>query len=181
MLLDIILVILLIIAIFKGIRKGLIIAVFSVLAFIIGLAAAIKLSAVTAEYIGKAVKISDQWLPVISFAVVFIIVVLLIRWAAALLQKSVEFAMLGWVNKIGGMVLYAVLYVLIYSIIIFYADQLGLLKDETKMSSVTYEYIKPLAPEVMDRIGSIIPFFKGMFNDLEKFFEGVSREVPPAG
>ncbi len=44
MLIDIIVVILLVMAIFKGLRKGLIVAVFSFLAFLIGLAAALKLS-----------------------------------------------------------------------------------------------------------------------------------------
>ena len=109
MIIDIIIAIALIIAVIKGYQQGLIVAVFSVLAFIVGLAAAIKLSAVAAGYIGKTVKISDQWLPVISFAVVFFIVVLLIRWGAKLIQKTIQFAMLGWVNRLGGILLFVVL------------------------------------------------------------------------
>ena len=180
MIIDIILVILLVIAVVKGFRKGLIVALFSVIAFIIGLAAAMKLSVVIAGYIGKAVKISDQWLPVISFAVVFLIVVLLVRWGAALLQKGVEIAMLGWVNRLGGILLYLVLYILIFSIVIFYADQLQFIKKETIRQSVTYPYIQPWGPKVMDAVGKLIPVFKGMFTDLENFFDGVSHQLPPA-
>ena len=51
---DIIFAILIVIAIFKGYRKGFIIAIFSVLAFILGLAAALKLSATIA---GQFIKI----------------------------------------------------------------------------------------------------------------------------
>lgn len=180
MVIDIILTVILIIAVIKGYRRGLIVALFSVIALIIGLAAAIKLSVVVAGYIGRTVKISDQWLPVISFAVVFFIVVLLVRWGAALLQKSVEIAMLGWINRVGGILLYVVLYVLIFSIVIFYADHLQFIKPETKSQSVTYSYIQPLGPKVMEGIGKVIPFFKGMFNDLEVFFGNVSHHVPPA-
>ena len=79
MIIDIICIILLVLAVIKGFQRGLIVGVFSLLAVIIGLAAAIKLSAVVASHIGEAVKISDRWLPVLSFAVVFIAVVLLIR------------------------------------------------------------------------------------------------------
>ncbi|MES2882370.1 MAG: CvpA family protein, partial [Bacteroidota bacterium] len=75
MLLDIIAIGLLIFAIYKGLRKGLIVALFSFIAFIVGLAAALKLSAVAAGYIGQAVSISDRWLPVIAFFLVFFIVV----------------------------------------------------------------------------------------------------------
>jgi membrane protein required for colicin V production len=181
MILDLTLAVVLILAIIKGYRQGLIIAIFSFLAIIVGLAAAIKLSLVVAGYIGKAVKVSDQWLPVISFAVVFIVVILLVRWGAGLLQKSVEFAMLGWINKIGGILLYCAIYILIFSVIIFYAEQLNLLKPGTKKDSVTYEYIQPLGPKVIDGVGKIIPVFKGMFFELQEFFGTVSKEIPPAG
>ena len=88
MILDIIVAVILILAIIKGYRQGLIVALFSLIAFIIGLAAAMKLSVVAAGYIGKAVKISDIWLPIISFAVVFLIVVLLVRLGAKCIQKN---------------------------------------------------------------------------------------------
>jgi membrane protein required for colicin V production len=180
MIIDIIVAVILILAIIRGFRQGLIVALFSVIAFIVGLAAAMKLSVVVAGYIGKAVDISDKWLPIISFVVVFLIVVLLVRWGAAFIQKTVEFAMLGWVNRLGGILLYTGLYVLIFSILVFYADQLKFIKPETKADSVTYSYIEPLGPKLMEGIGKIIPVFKGMFQDLEDFFDGVSKQMPQA-
>ena len=60
MVIDIIFVILLLLAVIKGYQRGLIVAVFSLIAFIIGLAAAMKLSTVVAGHIGGAVKISDK-------------------------------------------------------------------------------------------------------------------------
>ena len=180
MIFDIIVAVILILAIIKGWQRGLIVALFSVIALIVGLAAAIKLSVVVAGYIGNAVKVSDKWLPVISFAVVFLIVVLLVRLGAKFIQKTVELAMLGWLNRLGGILLYAGLYILIFSILVFYADQLDFIKPETKSQSVTYAYIEPLGPKLMDWIGKIIPLFKDMFSDLQDFFDSVSKQVPPA-
>lgn len=180
MIFDIIVVIILILAVIKGYRQGIIVALFSVIAFIIGLAAALKLSVVVAGYVGQSVKISDKWLPIISFALVFLIVVLLVRLGAKFIQRTIEFAMLGWLNRLGGILLYAGLYILIFSILLFYADQLGFIKPETKTESVTYTYIQPWGPRLMEGLGKIIPIFKGMFNELEDFFDGVSRQVPPA-
>lgn len=180
MILDIIVAVILILAVIKGYRQGLIVALFSLVAFVIGLAAAIKLSVVAADYIGKAVKISDKWLPIVSFAVVFLIVVLLVRLGAKFIQKTVELAMLGWANRIGGILLYVGLYILIFSVLLFYVDQMNFIKPETKSESVTYSYIKPWGPKLMDGLGKIIPVFKGMFEELEDFFDNVSKEVPPA-
>ena len=181
MILDIVVALFIILAVIKGYRQGLIVALFSVIAFMVGLAAALKLSVVVAGYIGNAVNISDKWLPIISFAVVFFIVVLLVRLGAKFIEKSVELAMLGWLNKLGGILLYAGLYILIFSILIFYADQLGFIKPETKNESVTYAYVQPWGPKLMEGLGKIIPIFKGMFKDLEDFFDGVSKQVPSAG
>ena len=180
MILDIIVVVILILAIIKGYRQGLIVALFSLIALIIGLAAALKLSVVVAGYIGKAVNVSDKWLPIISFAVVFLIVVLLVRVGAKFIQKTVELAMLGWANRVGGILLYVSLYILIFSVLLFYADQMNFIKPETKTDSVTYSYIQPWGPKLMEGLGKIIPVFKGMFQDLEDFFDKVSKEVPPA-
>jgi len=180
MILDIIVAVILILAVIKGYRQGLIVALFSFIALIIGIAAAMKLSVVAAGYIGKAVDISDKWLPIISFAVVFLIAVLLVRLGAKFIQKTVELAMLGWVNRAGGILLYAGLYIIIFSVLLFYADQMNFIKPETKRESVTYSYIQPWGPKLIDGVGKIIPVFKGMFQDLEDFFDNVSKEVPPA-
>ena len=180
MILDIIVAVILILAIIKGYRQGLIVAFFSLIAFVIGIAAAMKLSVVAAGYIGKAVNVSDKWLPIISFGVVFLIVVVVVRWGAKFIQKTVELAMLGWANRVGGNLLYVSIYILIFSVLLFYADQMNFIKPETKTGSVTYSYIQPWGPKLMEGLGKIIPVFKGMFQDLEDFFDKVSKEVPPA-
>jgi membrane protein required for colicin V production len=177
MLLDIILLVLLILAVIKGYQRGLIVGVFSLIAIIVGLAAAIKLSTVVAEYIGKAVKISDTWLPVISFAVVFILVVLLIRLGANMIQKTVEIALLGWVNRLGGILLYVAIYLIVYSVILFYVDQLKLIQPEIIQNSVTYTFIQPWGPRVINGFASVIPFFKDMFAELQTFFGGVAQKL----
>jgi membrane protein required for colicin V production len=92
----------------------------------------------------------------------------------------VQFAMLGWVNRLGGILLYAALYILIISIIIFYIDQVHLIKSETKESSISYSYIQPWGTIVIESLGKFIPFFQGMFEDLKDFFGNVSTHVHSA-
>jgi len=177
MILDLIVAVILVIAIFKGFRRGLIVGVFSFLAIIIGLAAAIKLSVVVAEHLGKSVNISGRWLPIISFIVVFIVVVLLVRLGANLIQRTAETAMLGWVNRLGGMIFYVAMYVAVLSVLLFYAEHVHLFKQGTFDRSATYSYIRPIGPKAVNAFGTIIPFFKNMFVQLENFFEGISRKL----
>lgn len=177
MLIDLIFAVILVLAILKGYQRGLVIGLFSLVAVIIGLAAAMKLSTVVAGYIGKAVKVSEEWLPVISFAVVFLIVLLLIRLGARAIEKAIEVVLLGWVNKIGGIILFAAIYITVFSVLLFYAEQMKLLQADTIDKSVTYSFVQPWGPKAMNGFGSIVPIFKDMFSELEQFFDGVAKEI----
>lgn len=177
MIIDIIAFGLLVLAVFKGYRNGLVVAVFSLLAFVIGLAAALKLSAVVADYLGNSTNISQRWLPVLAFALVFFLVVFLVRLGAKAIEAALRLAMLGWLNKLGGIVFYALLYLFIFSIVLFYTQQLQLIKPATVETSTTYPFIYPVAQVVMDGIGNILPFFKNMFIELENFFGQISGKA----
>ncbi|HEY1114850.1 MAG TPA: CvpA family protein [Chitinophagaceae bacterium] len=177
MFLDIIVVILLVLALWKGVRNGFILGIFSFLAFIIGLAAAMKLSAVAADYIGQNVSVSERWLPILAFAAVFLLVVLLVRLGAKALESVVELATLGWLNRLGGVVLFALIYLFIFSILLFYADRLELINPETRAASVSFPFLQPLGPWVIEGLGVVVPFFRDMFSELSAFFDGVGRKA----
>ena len=97
----------------KGFSRGLIMAVFSFAALFIGLAAALKLSSVVANYFKDSINIPSHWWPILAFAAVFIIASLIVKAAGGVVEKTVQVAMLGWVNRIGGFLVYAVLYTLL--------------------------------------------------------------------
>jgi membrane protein required for colicin V production len=174
---DLIFAILMIIAIIKGYQKGLIIALFSIIAVIVGLAAALKLSAAVAMYLQHSTTVSSKWLPVISFALVFFLVVVLVHLGGKLIEKTFEMAFMGWLNRIGGILLYAVLYTIIYSVCLFYADKINVFEKATIDSSHIYPLVHPLAPKVINGIGNLVPFFKDTFTQLEDFFAGVSNKI----
>lgn len=177
MIIDIGFLFIMILAIFKGLRKGFILGIFSLLAFIIGLAAALKLSAVVAAWLQKDVVPASRWLPVLSFLLVFIVVILLVGLGARVIKKTIDFAMLGWLDRLGGMALYIIIYTIIFSVILFFAEKLLILKPRVIASSVVYKYIVPWGPKVINNLGDFIPFFRGMFTQLESFFESLTKKT----
>ena len=174
---DIIFFILIVIAIVKGYQKGFIIALFSIIALIAGLAAALKLSAAMAVYLQHNVAVPSKWLPVISFALVFLLVVFLVHLGARLIEKTVEMVLLGWANRLGGIVLYVILYTIIFSVVIFYADKIKIFGRSAIESSWIYPVVQPIGPKVIDGIGYLVPIFKDTFKQLESFFAGVSNKI----
>lgn len=177
MIIDLIFTVLMILAIFKGISKGFIVAVFSLLAFIIGLAAALKLSATVAKHLHGKMNISGYWLPVISFAIVFIGVVILVRWGAAMVKKAAGIVLLGWVDTMAGILLYAIIYLMCFSVILFFGTRIHLITPQVQAASKTYFLIAPFGPKVIELLAKLLPFFSHMFSDLNHFFDGVSKKI----
>lgn len=166
-------------AVFKGIRNGLVMAVFSLVALFLGVLAALKLSATVVLWLGGNVEISTRWLPFLAFLLVFVVVVVLVNMIGKLLEATTEWAFLGWVNKGFGIVFYAIIYLLIWSLVIFYLDKLSLISQEAMESSVTYPIIAPWGPNAVDWIASIMPIFKDILNDIGSFLERFSEEKNP--
>ena len=174
---DIIFAILMVVACIRGYQKGLIIALFSIIAFIIGLAAALKLSVVVSTWLSTNTNAAAQWLPFISFIIVFFAVTLLVIWGGKLIEKTFQMTLLGWVNRLGGIIFYMALYIIIFSVFLFYAEKVHLLKPETIQASQSFNFVQPWGPVVIDNFGKIIPVFKGMFSDLETFFGTISHKM----
>jgi membrane protein required for colicin V production len=86
MILDIVLIFLVIIAIFKGLRRGLIVSVFSLLSFFVFFTYTINLYSFLLYPFQITYHISARWLPILAFILVFVLVVLLLRWAANLIR-----------------------------------------------------------------------------------------------
>ena len=177
MFIDFLFCILLLMAVFKGYSRGLIVAVFSLVAFFIGLIAAMKLSASVAVWLQDKTGTQTTWMPFIAFVLVMAGVMLLIRLGANLIERAVEFVMFGWLNKLGGILFYAIIYIMFFSIVLFYAENLNVLTEETIANSKTYSFVAPWAPKAIDAIGSVIPVFKGLFGQLETFFDSANKKI----
>lgn len=167
---------LLVLALLKGMSRGFIVAVFSFFSFMIGLAAALKLSAVVAEHLHTKTGASGYWLPILSFMLVFTAVVFVIRLGAGIIKRSAGMLFMGWLDKLLGFVLYAAMYLMIYSVVLFFATRIHLISAETQAASKTYSFVEPFGPTVMSKLGKVLPFFSHMFSELSSFFEAAAQK-----
>lgn len=173
MVIDAIFIFLMIFALIKGYRKGFVVAIFSFLGIVIGIVAAMKLSTLVAGWLQNNTHISLSWLPFLSFVLVMIGVIFLVRLGALFIQSALDLVLLGWLNKIAGILLYAALYTTLYSVILFYAGKMNWLKPTTFADSQTYAFIQPWGPKAVNAVAVILPFCKGMFEDLTHFFDSL--------
>lgn len=155
---DIILVIFLVLAAVNGFRKGLILEVASLAALILGVWGAIEFSDVTSEFLTENLGWEFNHMNLISFVITFVIIVILVHLVASSLSKLVEVAMLGWANRITGMVFGVVKTAFILSILLLIFNKIDedvhIISTETKLNSQLYEPIRKFAPSVFPFISN---------------------------
>ncbi len=174
MFIDIMVLLAVVSALFKGYSKGLIMALFNTVSLIIGLAAAVKFSSVISPAVAEKTG-AGQYAPILSFALVFLVVIVVIRFAGKAIEKTVETVKIGFVNRVGGVILYLALYLSVASILVYYLEKMGLLSVNLVQQSSTYPYLAPWGPFILDGLGYLLPVFRDMFEQLNSFFD----ELPP--
>ena len=167
---DIVFLILIALAVWKGYSKGLVVALFSFVGMVVGMLLALKCSAVVAVWLGEETKLDAKWLPFLAFLLIIIGVYFAVRILAAMVQKSLEFAMLGWANRLGGILLYALLYSSLLILVLFYADKLQLLSADTKANSEFYQFMYGFVKPLLSFIADALPFIKNILHQLGDFF-----------
>jgi membrane protein required for colicin V production len=161
---DIVLGILLVLAAINGFQKGFIAEVASIAALVLGIWGAIKFSYITSEFLIENFKWQTDYMNIISFAITFVVIVVLVHIVGNTVSKLLSAAMLGFVNKLAGLVFGILKSALILSIILVVFDKIdedvNILSEKTKENSRMYEPIRSFAP-------SIFPFIEEWGLDLK--------------
>lgn len=143
--LDIIFAVPLIWAIYKGLNKGLIFEVATLVGLILGIWGGIHFSDLVAVHLSGYFESNPEYLPLVSFCVTFGIVIGLILLIGKIVEKVVKAIALSMVNKILGAVFSMLKVGLIMSIILVIvesADQkIGAIPKDLKESSLLYKPI----------------------------------------
>jgi membrane protein required for colicin V production len=161
---DIVLALILVFSAINGFRKGLIAELASLAALILGIWGAIEFSDVTSEFLVENFNLKSEHLNIISFVITFVVIVILVHIVGGVVNKMVETVMLGFLNKLAGMVFGIMKAALILSIVLVVFDKIDediqILSPEAKSESRMYEPIRNLAP-------SLFPFID-LWDDTDK-------------
>ena len=123
--LDIVIIVLLAVPTFMGLKAGIIKALFTVAGVIVGVVLAGRFSDSLA---GVLTFISDPGIAkAVAFAIILIVVMIIATIAAKLVKWAVSAVLLGWVNHLGGAILGLVLgFVFCGAVLTMWVNYLGI-------------------------------------------------------
>ncbi len=112
-------------AIFVGISKGLVRQLASFIALITGIWAGWHFSEIVSKWIsGILPSLNSNTISIISFALIFIAVVIIVNYIGYLSSKLIKIILLGWLDRLLGLFFAILKYSFIISIFIYLLESL---------------------------------------------------------
>lgn len=164
--LDIFFIIPLVWGFWRGFIKGLVVEAATVISFGLGVYGGIKLSDTVADLLRKWFGWNSEYLPVIAFAVTFLGILIGMYFVTRLVEKAVDGAALGMVNKLAGGAFGALKFAMVVSLILFVVEaiekNISVIPADKKEGSLLYRPMASVAPLIIpglkdSRLGDMIP------------------------
>lgn len=170
--LDIALAIPLVWGLYKGFTSGIIMEISRIIALIAGVYLSVRFAQELSEYLYKNSDLTTEFLPIISFAIIFIIVVVLVHLFARAIEKLAKAVALGWANKAAGAAFGMFRMAFVLSVVIMMLTRFELLSKFNRSATVEqaflYEPVSQLAP-------FIIPILEDV--DKDTILDRIDRKV----
>jgi len=149
---DLVFTVLLLWAAYRGYTKGFIVQLATLAALLLGILGAVMFSDFTSSLIIKNFDVSGQYLPIISFAVTFIAIVIAVHLLAKMLNKLIDAIALGIINRLLGVTFSVLKIAFIVSIILVLVNKadnkFNFIPSSTKEESLMYKPLSNFAPMI---------------------------------
>ena len=159
---DIIILVLLALAVFKGIKDGLVRQVGGIAGLILGIFLAGRFSAMLAEWLHQWLNASENVVKAVSFAAIIIIVCLCMYLLGRLLEKIIKITTLDWINRLLGVLLSVCTVVLLIGALISLIEYVNttwfvLIPPERMAEAKSVQIISSITD-------AVFPYLKQLFN-----------------
>ncbi len=148
--LDYILIVLLVLAAFDGYQKGFIASLTGLVALILGVYAAVIFTEFMAAFISELFSFYSRHLWIIAMVATFVLVVVVVNLLGKMIEKFTEMLLLGWLNRILGIVFGAIKGLFILSVLMYALNHFGItnkiIKKEARDKARFYHSVEAIVP-----------------------------------
>jgi len=149
---DLIIAVLLGYALFKGLQKGLVVSVISLVALIVGIYLSLRFSFYTRDILIESTQWNANTITIASFFITFLIVLIALFALGKIITKMVDSLALGFVNKLAGALFEGIKMILIISVFLNLFQKINfnnLIVSEEKLNeSLFYKPVESISKTV---------------------------------
>jgi len=158
--LDIILILCFLPCIYFGIKNGLVKQIVSFCVIFFGIKLASRFSYDVSLWISKSVSGNPFLLKLIAFILIFFVIAILLNLLGKLIEKIIKISLLGWLNRLLGILLSFFIFLIVISVIVYLVNSansvLGFIPKQIIAESKLYQAL-------LDFSKFIFPYLKELF------------------
>jgi membrane protein required for colicin V production len=177
--LDIVLAIPLLWGLYKGISKGIVKELASLVALILGIYGAVHFADSIHPYLKEQFSIESSFVPIVSFAITFIVIVLVVRLVGFIIDKVIKMVALGVISRLLGGVFGVFKTAFIISglllVINTFDYYLKLIPIDQKKASILYQPISNMIPSIMPNVKD----GDSLIDEAEKIWDETESKIIP--
>ena len=159
--LDIILLLCFVPAIIFGIKKGFIAQVIAIISIVVGLWLSFQFSDLVSGWISDLIGTSSPIVRIIAFVIILVLVAAGFALLGKLLEATIKIIMLGWLNKLLGVIFSIVKYTLILGAVLIAFDWVN---NELNIINGSYLDKSLLYRPFLNIANAVFPYFQGLFS-----------------
>lgn len=156
-----------------GFRKGLLLEIVGILAFVLGIIGGFKLMELGMTYLDDYFEDFDHLLPFISFLIIFLAILLLVNLVGKAVKKMVDMTLLGGVDKFAGAIVGLAKWAIGLSLVLWLTQNFGIVLPGQDEDLVLYPYLAELGPNLIKSMSVILPFAEEMIESIKELISPV--------
>ncbi len=160
-LIDLIITAIIVLSAIYGAFKGFIAQLTSIVSLLLGVWCAFKFSTILAEEMGELFSMGESAVYIISFIIILVIVIFLANIIGRGIEKIIQFALLGWLNRLLGILFTTAKFLILLSLVVYLINYM----NSNITTVIPQEYLNEsrFYPALTELSQNIFPY-------LQKFF-----------
>lgn len=147
-------------ALYFGIKNGMVKQLVALAVIYFGIILSLRFATPVSQWVTEHVEMTEFWAKAVSFILIFFAVALVLSLFGRIVEKIIKISLLGWLNKLLGVVMTVILTTLLLSVVVYLVDSannlLEFIPKEKLEESRFYPALLQLSQEVF-------PHFKELF------------------
>ena len=158
---------------YRGYKKGLMMEVIAILAFILAIIGSFKLLHAGMDFLDRHFEISGKLLPYIAFIVIFIVIIILVNMLGKWIKKLLDMTLLGSFDNVAGAIIGILKWAFGISVLIWITISFDVnLSEKWSEGALLYPWVEAFAPKVVQWISSVFPFLEGLYDMVREMLSG---------
>ncbi len=153
---------------YNGYKKGLMMSIIAIIAFVLAVILGFKLLDVGLKWLAPHFSGNNKFLPYFAFGIIFFPIILLVNKLGQMLHKSIQYTLLGSFDSMAGALIGIFTWAFGVSVFFWLIHAIGVNMPNTATGETfIYPVVSSIAPNVINKASALFPLGENLVDSIK--------------